>query len=65
MEKIKISLVIQSMLSDAVIEVNHPMLMEEAQERLSFVKYLVGMFPNTNKKIDVDVVYNQWRVNLT
>jgi hypothetical protein len=61
----KISLVIQSMLNDAMIEVNHPMLMEEAQERLRFVKYLIHYYPNTNKKINVDVVYNQWRINLT
>jgi len=61
----KISLVIQSMLNDAMIEVNHPMLIEEAQERLRFVKYLIHYYPNTNKKINVDVVYNQWRINLT
>lgn len=62
MNKVAISLVIQSMLSDAIIEVNHPRLMEEAQERLRFVKYLVHMFPDTDKKMDIDVVYKQFKL---
>jgi len=62
MDKVKISLVIQSMLNDAMVEVNHVMEMNTAQERLRFVKYLVHMFPNTDKKIDVDVVYNQFKL---
>ena len=57
----KVSLVIQSHLSDAIIKSNHLTLIEEAQEHLHFVKYLVANFSNTNEKIDVDVLYNQWR----
>ena len=57
----KVSLVIQSHLSDAIIKSNHLTLIEEAQEHLYFVKYLVTNFPNTNKKIDVDVLYDQWK----
>ena len=59
--KTKVSLVIQSHLSDAIIKSNHLTLIEEAQEHLYFVKYLVANFPNTNKKIDVDVLYDQWK----
>ena len=62
MDKVRISLVIKSMLNDAMIEVNHPQLMEEAQERLRFVKYLVHMFPDTDKKMDVDIVYEQFKL---
>jgi hypothetical protein len=62
MDKVRISLVIKSMLNDAMIEVNHPQLMEEAQERLRFVKYLVHMFPDTDKEMDVDIVYEQFKL---
>ena len=62
MTKVRVSLVIKSMLNDAMIEVHHSQLMEEAQERLRFVKYLVHMFPDTNKEIDIDVVYNQFKL---
>ena len=41
MDKIRVSIVIQSMLNDAMVEVHHQELMEEGQERLRFVKYLV------------------------
>lgn len=62
MDKVRVSLVIKSMLNDAMIEVNHAPLMDEAQERLRFVKYLVHMFPDTDKKVDIDVVYNQFKL---
>jgi len=62
MNKVRISLVIQSHLNDAMIEVNHAPLMDEAQERLRFVKYLVHMFPDTDKEMDVDVVYKQFKL---
>jgi hypothetical protein len=58
----RISLVIQSMLNDAMVEVHHPELMDEGQERLRFVKYLIHMFPDTNQKIDADVVYEQFKL---
>ena len=56
-DKVRVSLVIQSMLSDAMVEVHHPELMEEGQERLRFVKYLVHHYPNTNQDIMVDLFY--------
>ena len=60
--EIRISIVIQSMLNDAMVEVHHQELMEEGQERLCFVKYLVNMFPDTDKKMDIDVVYKQFKL---
>jgi hypothetical protein len=57
---IKISIVIKSQLNDAMIEVRHPKFMDEAQERLRFVMYLIHMFPNTNEEIDVDAVYKEF-----
>ena len=60
-DKIKVSIVIQSMLSDAMVEVHHQELMEEGQERLRFVKYLVSYYSNTNQEILVDFVYEQFK----
>ncbi len=57
--KIKVSLVIQSHLSDAMIEMeSNPTL---AHERLSFVKYLIHHYSNTNQEILVDFVYEQFK----
>jgi hypothetical protein len=57
----RISLVIQSMLNDAMVEVHHPELMEEGQERLRFVKYLIHHYSNTNQEIMVDLVYELFK----
>jgi hypothetical protein len=62
MDKVRVSLVIKSMLNDAMIEVNHPKFMDQAQERLRFVMYLVHMFPDTDKEMDVDIVYKQFKL---
>jgi len=62
MDKVRVSLVIKSMLNDAMIEANHPKFMDQAQERLRFVMYLVHMFPDTDKKMDVDIVYKQFKL---
>jgi hypothetical protein len=57
--KTKVSLVIQSNLSDAMIEMeSNPTI---AHERLSFVKYLVHHYPNTNQEILVEFVYEQFK----
>ena len=61
-DKIKVSIVIQSMLNDAMVEVHHQELMEEGQERLRFVKWMIHMFPDTNVKVDIDVVYKQFKL---
>ena len=61
MDKVRVSLVIQSMLNDAMVEVHHSQVMDEAQERLRFVKYLVHHYPDTSKEILVDFVYEQFK----
>lgn len=61
MDKVRVSLVIQSMLNDAMVEVHHSQVMNEAQERLRFVKYLVHHYPDTSKEILVDFVYEQFK----
>ena len=60
-DKIKVSIVIQSMLTDAMVEVHHQELMEEGQERLRFVKYLILYYPDTTQNILVDFVYEQFK----
>ena len=56
-----VSIVMQSHLSDAMIEMNfNP---EQANHRLRFVKYLINMFPDTNKKVDIDEVYKQFELD--
>jgi hypothetical protein len=56
----RVSMIIKSHLNDAMVEMDsNP---EMAQERLCFVKYLVHMFPDTDTKIDVDAVYNQFKL---
>ena len=59
----KVSLLIQSHLSDALFEMtsngwNPP----QVQERLEFVKWMVHMFPDTNVRVDADVVYKQFKL---
>ena len=61
MTKVRVSLVIQRHLSDTMIEVHHSQVMNEAQERLRFVKYLIHHYPNTNQEILVDFVYEQFK----
>jgi hypothetical protein len=56
---ISADIVIQSHLSDAMIE----MYLDNkgnAPERLRFVKYLISKFPDTNEEIDVDAVYEEF-----
>jgi hypothetical protein len=56
-----VSIVMQSHLSDAMIEMNfNP---EQANHRLRFVKYLINMFPDTNEKVDIDEVYKQFELD--
>jgi hypothetical protein len=55
----RVSLVIQSHLSDAMVEMeSNPTL---AHERLSFVKYLVHHYSNTQQLILVEWVYEQFK----
>jgi hypothetical protein len=50
---IRVNTVIQSHLSDVIIEGNTSL-------RLQFVKYLIARFPDTRKEIDVDEVYEEF-----
>ena len=64
MNKVRVSLVVQSHLSDAMIEaqcLQSQRLMEQAQERLRFVKFLIHHYPDTDKEILVDFVYEQFK----
>ena len=60
MNKVRVSIVIQSMLNDAMVEVHHQELMDEGQERLRFVMYLIHFYPDTTQEILVDWVYEQF-----
>jgi hypothetical protein len=58
----RVSLVIKSHLNDVMAEMEvDPIL---SYKRLQFVKYLVHMFPNTDTKIDVEAVYNQFELSV-
>lgn len=59
MDDVKVSLLIQSNLSDALMEMqHHPHV---ASNRLEFVKWLVHMFPDTSVRVDSHVVYQQFK----
>jgi len=60
--KARVSLVIKSHLNDAMMEIGFSP--ETARERLHFVKYLVHMFPNTDEEIDIDAVYEQFKLGI-
>jgi hypothetical protein len=34
----------------------------QAEERLRFVKWMIHTFPDTNVRVDVDVVYKQFKL---
>ena len=56
----KVSLVIQSQLNDAIVEME--IMPIQAEERLRFVKWMVNMFSDTNVRVDIDVVYKQFKL---
>ena len=63
MEKVKVSLVIQNHLSDALVEIrSNPIL---TQKRLRFVKYLIHFYPDITQGILVDFVYEQFKKSMT
>ena len=57
----KVSLLIKNHLNDVMVEMSWNTNL--AQKRLRFVKYLIHMFPDTNTRIDVDEVYQQFELN--
>jgi hypothetical protein len=59
--EVRVSLLMQSHLSDALFEMSLPNR-GLASERLEFVKWMVHMFPDTNVKVDADVVYKQFKL---
>lgn len=58
--KLRVSTAIQSHLNDIIIEMESAP--EMAMYRLRFVKYLISMFPETDKKVDIDEVYEQFKL---
>jgi|LauGreDrversion4_2_1035121.scaffolds.fasta_scaffold420734_4 hypothetical protein len=57
--EIKISMAIQSHLSDAMYEVGfNP---EQAEKRMLFVKHLVNMYPDTNVSVDEETLNTIYR----
>ena len=58
-DKVKVSLVIQSHINDATIEMIHNP--ELAYEHLHFVQYLIHFYPDTTQEILVDWVYEQFK----
>jgi hypothetical protein len=60
----RVSLLIQNHLNNVMfdMDINEEIFQERAKESLRFVKYLVHMFPDTNVKIDVEVIYNQFKL---
>ena len=60
--EVRVSLVMQSHLSDAMIEMGFNQ--ELANHHIRFVKYLISMFPDPSKEVDIDEVYKQFKLGL-
>ena len=60
----KVSLLIQNHLNNVMfdMDINEEIIHDRAKESLRFVKYLVHMFPDTTIKINVESVYNQFKL---
>ena len=53
--------VIQSHLSDALIEMQHPQLQEQAELRLQFVKFLLNMEVDMDDRfVDIEELFNEF-----
>ena len=59
---IKISLVIQNHLSDALLEINHPQLAEMGEMRINYVKYLIAKYPDTTVKVEESELDEMWKM---
>lgn len=54
----KVSMIIQSHLSDAALELSfNP---DQAELRINFVKFLVHTYPDTNVYINPHPIYKKW-----
>jgi len=52
---------IQSHLSDALIEMQHPPLQEQAELRLQFVKFLLNMEVDMDDRfVDIEELFNEF-----
>ena len=52
---------IQSHLSDALIEMQHPPLQEQAELRLQFVKFLLNMEADMDDRfVDIEELFNEF-----
>ena len=61
--EIKISMVIQSHLSDAQLEIDsNP---EQAGNRIKFVKWLVSMFPDTQERVTEEELRQWWKQKIS
>ena len=56
---IKVSLLIQSNLSDVLIEMGPHS--NQAQERIRFVKWLIATYPDTTTRVDEDEVFEKYK----
>ena len=53
--------VIQSHLSDALIEMQHPQLQEQAELRLQFVKFLLNREADMDDRfVDIEELFNEF-----
>lgn len=56
----KVSMLIQSHLSDALVEMgSNP---STAQERIRFVKWLVSTHPDTTTRVDEDEIFEEYKI---
>ena len=61
--EIKISMVIQSHLSDAMLEMHSDP--EQAGNRIKFVKWLVHMFPDTQERVTEEELHQWWKQKIS
>ena len=60
---IKISMVIKSHLSDAMMEIgSNP---EQAGNRIKFVNWLVSMFPDTQERVTEEQLRRWWKQKIS
>lgn len=63
--EVSVSMIIQSHLNDAIIEAGQltPEFANQCQERLNYIKYLIHVFPNTDKKIQAKKTYEEYKLS--
>lgn len=63
MNELRVSIAIQSHLSDASYEMrtDNAELIDLAERRIHFVKHLISQFPNTDIFVDTDELDEMWK----